>query len=324
VRPDSYLTGGSVAELEARFAQILGKERAVFVPTGTLANHLAIRRLTGSKTRTLVQAESHIYNDSLDCVQMLSHLNLVPLASGQATFTRDQVEEACKRATDGPFPTPVGAIAIECPVRRRYGETFDYEEMKRIAAFACKQGIKMHLDGARLFVAAAYTGVDPAAYAALFDTVYISLYKCFNAAAGAVLAGPREVIERVAHDRKMFGGGLLHAWPYAAVALHYVEGYLDRLRGAVATAQDLFRLLEKQPRLRLETLPRGTNVYRLHLQGVDAEKFREALARQGIYVGTPEKNQTFRGLWLRVNESLHGRSAAELARAFHDSLPSGS
>jgi threonine aldolase len=321
IRPDSYLAGGTVEELEKRFTQILGKERAVFVPTGTLANHLAIRRLAGGKSRALVQAESHIYNDSLDCVQTLSHLNLVPLASGQATFTLGQVEEACKRATDGPFPTPVGVIAIECPVRRRQGETFDYEEMQRIAAVARKQGIKMHLDGARLFIASAYTGIAPAAYAALFDTVYISLYKCFNAAAGAVLAGPREVIEAVAHDRKMFGGGLRHAWPYAAVALHYLEGYLERLQRAVAAARELFVYLEKHLGFRVESLPHGTNIHKLHMPGVDVNKYRTALEAKGILIPTPAAKQGFHGVLLYVNESLNRRPVGELARGFVEALP---
>jgi threonine aldolase len=321
IRPDSYLAGGTVAELDKRFAEILGKERALFLPTGTLANHLAIRRLAAGKSRALVQAESHIYNDSLDCVQMLSHLNLVPLASGQATFTLGQVEEACKRATDGPFPAPVGVIAIECPVRRRQGETFDYEEMKRIAAFARRQGIKLHLDGARLFIASAYTGVAPAEYAALFDTVYISLYKCFNAAAGAILAGPREVIEAVAHDRKMFGGGLRHAWPCAAVALYYLEGYLDRLRKAVAAARELFGHLEKHSVLRVEALPHGTNIHKLHIPGVDVKKYRAALEGKGILIQAPAEKQGFHGVLLYVNESLNRRPVAQLARAFLEALP---
>src|SRR5205085_9516653 len=124
---------------------------------------------------------------------------------GRATFTVAEVEEAVKQATGGPFPTPPGVISIECPVRRRDGEVFDFEEMKRVAAFARQRDMRLHLDGARLFVASAYTGVNPADYSALFDTTYISLYKCFNAGSGAILAGSRDVIERVSHDRKVFG-----------------------------------------------------------------------------------------------------------------------
>jgi threonine aldolase len=320
---DVYMSGGAIERLETRFAKLLGKERAVFVPTGTLANHLAIRHLARGKSRVLVQAESHIYNDSLDCVQTLSHLNLVPLAAGQATFTLAQVEEAYKRALERPYPVPVGAISIECPVRRRDGEAFDYEEMKRVARFAREHDIKLHLDGARLFLASAYTGITPAEYAALFDTVYISLYKYFNAASGAILAGPSELIEQIARDRKVFGSGIYQAWPFAAVALHYLDGFTERYQKAVEVAKGLFTLLEKHPRFRVEALPRGTNIYKLHVKGVDPEKYQAALASNGIHVPRSNPQAQFQGLRLLINESLNWKSAPELAKVFIESLPNG-
>jgi threonine aldolase len=320
---DTYMSGGAVEKLETRFAKVLGKERAVFVPTGTLANHLAIRHLAHGRSRVLVQAESHIYNDSLDCVQTLSHLNLVPLAMGQATFTLAQVEEACKRAQERPYPVPVGAISIECPVRRRDGEAFDYEEMKRVARFAREHDIKLHLDGARLFIASAYTGVTPAEYAALFDTVYISLYKYFNAATGAILAGPGELIEQIARDRKVFGSSLYQAWPYAAVALHYLDGFTERFQKATEVAKSLFTLLEKHPRFWVEALPRGTNRYKLHVKGVDPDKYQAHLVSNGIRVPRPNPDAQFQGLRLIINESLNWKSAPELAKVFIESLPNG-
>ena len=318
---DVYISGGAVEKLETRFAKLIGKERAIFVPTGTLANHLAIRHLAHGKSRVLVQAESHIYNDSLDCVQTLSHLNLVPLAAGQATFTLAQVEEACKRALEQPYPAPVGAISIECPVRRKDGEVFDYEEMKRVARYAREHDIKLHLDGARLFLASAHTGVTPAEYAALFDTVYVSLYKYFNAASGAILAGPGELIEQIARDRKVFGSGIYQAWPFAAVALHYLDGFTERYQKAVEVAKGLFTLLEKHPRFRVEALPRGTNIYKLHVKGVDPEKYQAALASKGIRVPRPNPEAQFQGLRLLINESLNGKSAPELVKVFIESLP---
>ena len=90
------------------------------------------------------------------------------------------------RRNDARVATPVGVISIESPVRRAHGEVFDFAEMQRIAAFARERRIGLHLDGARVFLATAYTGITPAEYSALFDTVYVSLYKYFNAAGGAV------------------------------------------------------------------------------------------------------------------------------------------
>jgi threonine aldolase len=311
---DIYLEGGCVEELEKQFARLLGKEAALFLPTGTLANHLAIRVQSGAKSRVLVQAESHVYRDTLDCVQTLSHLNLVPLASGKATFPIAEVEESYKQASDKPYPMRVGAISIECPVRRRAGEAFDFAEMKRIAAFARKHEIKMHLDGARLFIASAYTNVTPAEYAALFDTVYISLYKYFNAGSGAILAGPGAVIEEVAHYRKVFGGGMCMGWPYAAVALHYFNGFSERFQKAVATSKALFAQLEKHPRFKVERIANGTNITRLQVKDVDGAKYHAALERQGISVRAPRGETT--EFSLTTNESLSRRSADDLAKAF--------
>ena len=199
---DVYSNGGVVEELEQRFAHWLGKESAVFMPTGTLANHVALRELAGVQRRVLVQAESHIYNDSGDCAQQLSGLNLVPLAPGRVGFTLLEVQDAVRRSRSGRVETDVGVICIESPVRRMDDAVFGHDEMRRIAAFARQEGIRLHLDGARLFVESVHTSVSPAQYAALFDTVYVSLYKCFNAASGAILAGTRAFTEKLFHVRR--------------------------------------------------------------------------------------------------------------------------
>src|SRR5215813_14714168 len=98
---DDYSRGGIVEQLETRMATLLGKEAAVWLPTGTMANHLAIRMLAGARRRVLLQAESHLYMDCGDCAQTLSGLNLIPLAPGRATFTLDQVEQAARDAAEG-------------------------------------------------------------------------------------------------------------------------------------------------------------------------------------------------------------------------------
>ena len=318
-KPDNYMAGGVVTELETTFAKLLGKESAVFVPTGTLANHLALRFLAEGKSRVLVPAESHIYCDSSDTVQRLSHFNMVPLGEGKATFTLAEVEAAHERAIKGPFPVPIGAISIECPVRRKQGQAFEFEEMKRVAGFARKNEIKMHLDGARLFMASAYTGITPREYATLFDTVYISLYKYFGAGTGAVLAGPKAIIDKVASARKMFGAGLFHAWSFAAVALHFADGFENRFRKAVNTAKELFAALEEHKDFRLESIPSGTNIFRLHVPEVDAQKYHANLRGRGVLLQPPRKD--FRGFTVVVNETVSRKSAEELTRIFVDSLP---
>ena len=306
---DEYSRGGAVEVLEAQFAKLLGTEAAVFMPTGTLANHLAVRTLAGPRRRVAVQETSHLYNDSGDCAQTLSTLNLVPLAPGEATFKWEDVDRLLSRTASGRVATSVGAISIESPVRRLRNQAFDFAEMERISKEARARGIALHLDGARLFAAAAVSGRAPAEYAALFDTVYVSLWKCFNAAGGAVLAGRKALLADMYHARRMFGGALWNAWPYAAVASHYAEGYLERLRRAFAVADDLVARLASDPELEAKKIPGGTSVFLLRPRRADPERMRKRLAQEGIVLPPPQDG----AFWPRVNETLAGASAAELA-----------
>src|SRR5712692_2727296 len=260
IAADDYSQGGVVAELEARMAALLGKESAVFLPTGTLANHLALRLLARNGRRVLVQRESHLYNDEGDCAQQLSGLVLVPLAAGRASFTLAEAAAEIAGPPEARVAIPVGAISIETPVRRMAGEAFDFAEMRRICGYAGERGIGLHLDGARLLIESVYTGVAPAEYAALFDTVYVSLYKYLNAAAGAVLAGPATLLDGLYHQRRMFGGGLAHVWPYAAVALHYLDGFAERFAASVAAADSLYAALAEHPRVAVCRSAAATNV----------------------------------------------------------------
>lgn len=321
IEADEYSRHGVVASLEARFAALLGKDMAVYLPTGTLANHLALRRLARDGRRVLVQQESHVYNDEGDCAQQLSGLTLVPLAPGRATFTLADVEAELRRVETGRVHTAVGAISIESPVRRIMGEVFDFAEMQKIAAFARERRIGLHLDGARLFLASAYTGISPATCAALFDTVYVSLYKYFNAASGAILAGPRHLLENLYHERRMFGGGLQQVWPDAAVALHYLDGFPDRYARAVAAADALFVALGQHPRCQVARRPAGTNVVRLHVKGADAAALPELLRSRGIMI-SPAQRPSAAGadFALLTNESLLRRPATQIIREFTEAL----
>ena len=316
LEPDDYSRGGVVEELETRAAAALGKEMAVWLPTGTLANHLAVRMLAGTRRRVLVQAESHLYNDSGDCAQTLSGLNLVPLAPGHATFTQQDVEQAASASALGRVAAPIGAIQIETPVRRRQGERFDFEEMRKISAWARSRGIGMHLDGARLFLESAYTSRPVAEYTALFDTVYVSMYKYFNAASGAVLAGPKALLADLYHPRRMFGGGLPHVWPFAAVALHYLDGFEKRYRLAVETSETVIAALKKDGIFGVERVPNGTNIFRLHVDGVNAPVYQVRLEQAGVSARTP----TGDWLTLQVNETWGRAPAAEIATRFRKAV----
>ena len=314
---DSYLNGGAVEELEKQFASLLGKERALFLPTGTLANHLAVRELSGGKRRVIVQSESHIYCDESDCAEMLSGLNLIPAAAGRATMTLEEVTAIVERSAGPPFPSPVGAISIESPVRRQMGEVVDFEEMKKVCAFARGRGIGTHLDGARVFLASGYTGISPAAYGALFDAVYVSMYKYFNAPFGAVLAGPAEMMKRVADLRHQFGSMIYHGWEAAAVALHYFGGFTERYQTAVRNGETLMRALETTGKFKIERVKNGSNIATVHYAGTTADVLAEKLARAGVVVRGAKGASS---MAIYVNETINRRPAAEIAREFEKAV----
>lgn len=303
IEADDYSRGGAVQRFEERMAAMLGKETAVWLPTGTLANHLAVRLLATDRRRVLVQAESHLFNDCGDCAQTLSGLTLVPLAPGKATFTLDDVEHAVALGNSGRVATPIGAIQIESPVRRRFGECFDFAEMARISRWAREHRVGLHLDGARIFIESAYTGRSVKEYAALFDTVYVSAYKYFNAASGAILAGPKALLGELYHTRRMFGGGLAQSWPLTAVALHYADQFEASFRKAKEASDSVLTALGKDSNYTITPIPNGTNIFRFQVFGVNPPVYRERLELAGVIAAPPDGvfiNMRVNPTWTRV------------------------
>lgn len=312
VEADSYSLGGVVTKLEQSVAAALGKEMAVWFSTGTLANHVAVRLLAGEKRRVFMQHESHLFNDCGDCCQTLSGLHLIPLAPGKATFTVEDLEREWERGGSGRVAVPAGALQIETPVRRRSGEMFDFGEMQRISRWARERGVGLHLDGARLYLASAYSGIPVRDYAALFDTVYVSMYKYFNAASGAILAGPKRLLENLFHTRRMFGNGLSQVWPFAAVAQHYFDGFPERYVRAVANGEKVIQALSQDPRFEIARIPGGTNIFHLQMKaGFSAAQDLQQGARQRgrFLLPPPNKNGRFT---LQVNETWNRATPGEI------------
>ena len=307
---EAYLSGGLTAEMEARFAKLLGKEDCAFLATGTLANHLAVRVLAGDASRVIVQHESHLYRDESDATQLLSGLNLVPLAEGQVAPTLAQIKAAVDEAENGPYPLRVGAIALESPVRRVKGEMVDLALVRDISTYARSKTIKMHLDGARLLMAP--PGYDIAGTAALFDTVYVSLYKYLDAPFGAVLAGSKTDIAKVRDLRHRFGGTIYQGWECAVPVLAALDDFDARHRAAFAAADQLFAALKAQGVATLKPAPNASNIRELVLKPKVAEGLFDRMRVAGVRMLKPEDGV----VEIYVNDTITRRPVEEYVKLF--------
>ena len=316
---DSYSLGGNVQQVEEKFAEMLGKEAAVFMPTGTLANHLAVRMLCGDKPRAIVQEQSHLYQDSGDCVSRLSNINLLPLAKDRPHFTVEELRQAVEQSEEGRVLTPVGALMIESPVRRQEGKVVPFDEMQAITDYCRERGIGTHLDGARLYMMSGATGIPAKKYASLFDTVYVSLYKYFGAPFGSVLAGTAEFCDGLYHDRRMFGGGLASANFSAALALKGAEGFEERFNAAIKRATTLFDKLNTLAGIHVGRIENGSNIFPMDLsRDLDLDKFVKILQEHSVSVSVGDSDSR-RGT-LRVNTSILRQDVEGLFTTFRSAL----
>lgn len=321
VRPDFYGARGTVDELLKKFIEITGKDAAIFMPSGTLANQLAIQVLSGENTKVFVQETSHVYRDEADAAQSVFSKRLWPLAKGKHAFTLEELQtEMTYIAKEEYFKTGVGAISIEIPVRRCDAQVFSLDEIRRISAWCREKGYKLHLDGARLHLASAWSGVSVREYSGYFDTVYMCLYKYLGASSGAVLCGPKSVIDPMEHLVKVHGGAMYQNWTNASIALHNLQGIDERLQQTRGRAERLFANLNKVPGIRITPVPQGCNVFFMRLEkGYDLTAFARSLAeKHAIRIPTPEEDGASR---LHVNESLLLRDEASVADAFRATLP---
>jgi len=315
ISEDNYSIGGEVERLETTMAQKLGKEASVFFPTGTLANHVAIRQLCLSNKRAIVPEQSHIYQDSGDAVQQLSGINLIPLGPNKPYFGLDELKGALNTSISGRVTTPVGAVVIETPVRRCYGRVMPYEAMKDVTGYCHQQGIPTHLDGARLFIASAVTKIGLETYSKLFDTVYISMWKYFGAPYGAVLAGTKEFCEGLHHVRRMFGGSLPSASLAAALALNGLETFQTDAELANEKSAELLESLDEFADISVKRYRDGSNIIPVEIdQDIDLAKLYESLRSQNVFINIDTGSEKI--LHLTVNLSILRRSNNELLRIF--------
>ncbi|MBD2754089.1 threonine aldolase family protein [Spirosoma validum] len=320
IERDFYGKGGCVDELASQFATITGKEAAIYLASGTLANQLAISVLSGENTKVFVQETSHVYRDEADAAQSVFGKRLISLAPNKAYFTLSDLQQSIEELNQGEvFRSGIGVVSIENPVRRNDGQFVPIDEIKKIAAFCREKGYKLHLDGARIYLAAAYSGTSVKEYASYFDTVYISLYKYLGAAGGAILCGPKEIIDKMEHLAKIHGGVAFMSWTNAAMALHHLAGLEERLKRSVLQGKQLAGQLNELPEIKITPVAGGTNISNAQLSpAIDPKKLSETLWQtHQIALPVAKADGSFK---LMVNDSLLNRTNDQLVTAFKNAI----
>ena len=317
---DRYGVGGVVQALEKKFCDITGKEQSIFMPSGTMANQLAIATLSGANSKVFVQDESHVYRDEADAAQTVFNKRLMGLSKGEPYFTAAQLQNAVESLQkDEVFPTGIGAVSIENPVRRMNGRMVPFDELQKISAYCRAQKIPLHMDGARIYMAAAWSGRSVKEFASLSDTFYVSLYKYLGASAGAILCGDKTLIGQMPHLIKIHGGSMYGNWTNAAMALYRLEGLEARIKEVVTRSRELFERLNKIDGIQINSLEGGTNIFQMTLnKKINGAKMHERM-REEFNIQFQRPNDLNQSM-LTVNETMLYQNNDYLVQAFRDSI----
>ena len=319
IKVDRYGSGGAVEELEKKFEVITGKEKAIYMPSGTMANQFAIAMLSGENTKVFVQDTSHVYRDEADAAQSIFNKRLIPLAKNQTFFTADELKKAIENLdSEEVFKSGLGCVSIETPVRRTDGRMVPIDEIKKISEYCRSKNIKLHLDGARIYMASAWSGVSIKEYASYFDTIYISLYKYLGASGGAILCGDKTFIEKMPHMIKIHGGNMFGNWLNAAMASYKLEGIGERLQEAIKRSKEIFSALNQIPGVKVSPLDGGTNIYNMKFPaGLQGPKFVETINSYFIRIPRPDANGDSK---ISVNETLLYREPKYIIDALREAF----
>jgi len=272
----------TVKHLEQRTAEVLGKQAAVYMPSGTMANQVAIRCQTQPGDEMLCDAGAHTYQFECGGPAALSGVTCRLLAGVRGIFTAQDVRAALRPANVH-FPR-TRLVCIENTHNRGGGSVWPIEKIQQIAQVAREAGLRMHLDGARLWNASIASGVPEARYAEFFDTVSVCFSKGLGAPVGSALAGDGETIDRARRFRKMFGGGMRQAGIIAAGALYALEHHRDRLAEDHANAKRLAEGISKLPDIDVDPALIETNIVIFRVVAIPAQKLAAKLAERGVLV----------------------------------------
>jgi threonine aldolase len=284
VGDDVYGEDPTVRALEERTAALLGKAAALFVPSGTMGNQLALRCQTEPGDEILLHEASHIALYERGAYALLSGVTLRPLAGERGIVTPEAVGAAvrpARLAAYGLFP-PSRLLALENTHNAGGGTVWPLATLEAAAAAGRDAGLALHLDGARLWNAATALGVEPAAIAAPFDSVSVCFSKGLGAPVGSALVGSADLIHKARRFRGLFGGAMRQAGVIAAAALHGLEQHRERLATDHRRAAALATGLEQLAPFRVSAATVQTNIVMAEIDGIEAAALVEAAAGQGL------------------------------------------
>jgi len=283
----------TVRALEARTADLLGKEAAVYMPSGTMTNQVAIRAWTEPGDEIILEAQGHSYFYESGGPAALSGVTCRLIEGRRGLFTGEQVREVLRPANDH-FPR-TKLVCVENTHNRGGGTVWPLDQIADVEAAARDAGLRTHLDGARLWNASVASGVPEAEIARHFDSVSVCFSKGLGAPVGSALAGDAAFIDGARRFRKMFGGGMRQAGILAAGALYALEHHRDRLAEDHANARRLAEGLAGAAGLAVDPDAVETNIVMVGTTDVTASDLVERLRAAGVLV-LPRDAETIRAV----------------------------
>jgi len=281
VGDDVYGEDPTVRRLEEKVAQLVGTEAALFVPTGTMANQIALRAHTKPGDEVIIGKDAHCWRHESGALAALAGAQTQMLPD--YTFTAAEVRAAFKG--DDPYVAPTRVVAVENTHNMGGGICWDRARLAEVTTAAHALHMITHLDGARLWNAAVAGGTTEKELAHGFDSVSVCLSKGLGAPAGSLTCGPRDLIKRCHRFRKMHGGGMRQAGILAAGGLHAVEHHRARLADDHANARMLAEALASAKNLRVDVARVHTNIVMIDVERGTAEAVIALARDEGVLLG---------------------------------------
>ena len=272
----------TVNRLEARTAEILGKEAAIYMPSGTMTNQVAIRTHTEPGDEILIAHTAHSYLYEAGAPAALSGVTCRTLPVTRGMFTAADVR-AVLRPADVHFPR-TRLVTIEQTSNLGGGAIWTLEQIAEVVAVAREAKLRTHLDGARLWNASVATGIGENEYAGYFDSVSVCFSKGLGAPVGSALAGDQAFIDRARRFCKQFGGGMRQAGIIAAGALYALENHRDRLADDHDHAKLFAGAIADLPGIELDSSTIETNIVYFNVTSMSAQEFACNLYDRGVHV----------------------------------------